>query len=237
MPFVLVDTSVALPATLSSRGFRRKFFVILAFGAITYEVGHRRLELDELAKEAAAEGATVHGLDQAMQRITLAEDRRAALEELLPYGTPDDWVAVGSAPLFDEYERKLGEIGQVLDPRLQPEDIPALRRQVEALCVAGSPPFDPGSSPALTRDPQDDPIVYAALLADAEFLISDDRDIVPDGVEHYYEHAERSVTAMTFERMMDRFFAAADVDFTEIDGSWLGVAYSMMRAAPGSPDA
>lgn len=98
MPFVLVDTSVALPATLSPGGFRRRFFVILAFGAITYEVEHRRLELDELVKEGAADGGTVRGLDRAMQRVTLVEDRRAALEELLPYGTPDDWAAVGSAP-------------------------------------------------------------------------------------------------------------------------------------------
>lgn len=103
--------------------------------------------------------------------------------------------------------------------------------------MAGSPPFDAGASPALTRDPQDDPIVYSALLADADFLISDDRDIVPDGIEHYYEHEERAVTAMTFERMMDRFFAAVDVDFTEIDGAWLGLAYSAMRAAPGSTEA
>jgi predicted nucleic acid-binding protein len=234
MPFVLVDTSVSLPATLSHRGFRRRFFVILAFGAITYEVEHRRLELDELANEGGAEGGTVRGLERAMQRITLVEDRRAALEELLPYGTPDDWTAVGSAPLFDEYERKLREIGQKLDPMLRPEDIPALRRQVEALCVAGSPPFDPSDSPALTRDPQDDPIVFSALLADADFLISDDKDIVPDGIEHHYEHGERSVTAMTFDHMMDRFFAAVDVDFTEIDGSWLALAYSAMRAELGS---
>jgi hypothetical protein len=30
--------------------------------------------------------------------------------ERLPYGTPDDWIAVGSRPLFDEYERKLREV-------------------------------------------------------------------------------------------------------------------------------
>lgn len=156
MPFVLVDTSVSLPATLSPGGFRRRFFVILAFGAVTYEVGHRKLELDELVKEAV--------------------------------------------------------------------------RQVEALCMAGSPPFDPSTSPALTRDPHDDPIVYSALLADADLLISDDRDIVPDGIEQFYEHGDRSTTAMTFNRMIERYFPAAEVDFSEIDGSWLGLAYSAMAA-------
>lgn len=228
MPFALVDTSVALPATLSPRGFPRKFLVLLAFGAVTYEIEHRRLELDELLNEAEATGASVHGLELVEQRITLAEDRRAALEELLPYGVPDDWVAVGSPALFDEYERKLREVGPRLSPTLRPADVPALRRQLEALCVAASPPFEARTSPALTRDPEDDPIVYGALLADADFVISDDRHIVPDGIEHHYEHEGRSLTAMTFARMMERFFHPADIDFDEIDGAWLAVAYSMM---------
>jgi predicted nucleic acid-binding protein len=230
MPFVVVDTSVSLPATLSSTGLARKFFVILAFGAITYEVEHRKLELDELAKEAKATGGTVHGLDRMNDQITLAEDRRAALEELLPYGAPDDWVAFGSAPLFDEYERKLKEIGAELNPSLRQEDIPLLRRQIEAICAAGSPPFEASRAPALTRDPEDDPVVYTALLADADYLISDDPDIVPDRGERRYEHGSHSVTAMTFHQLMTTHFDPADVDFDEIDGSWLGVAYAAMGA-------
>lgn len=231
MPFVLVDTSVSLPATLSPTGLTRRFFVILAFGALTYEVEHRRLELDELRKQAEAEGGVVRGVERAESQITLAQDRRAALEELLPYGAPDDWVAVGSAPLFDEYERKLREIGRKLDPTLRDADIPILRRQVEALCVAAAPPFDATTSPALTSDPKDDPIVYSALLVDADFLISDDRHIVPDGVEQRYEHEERSLTAMTFGTMMERCFDRTEIDFSEIDGAWLPRAY----AAMGSP--
>lgn len=65
--------------------------------------------------------------------------------------------------------------------------MPRLRRQLEAICVAGPAPFDPTAVPALTRDPADDPIVFGALLAGSDFLISDDRDIVPDGTEHEYE--------------------------------------------------
>ena len=112
MPFVVVDTSVSLPATLSPRGLTRKFWIILALGGLTYEVEHRRLELDALAKEAARMAGSVRGLELALDRITLAEERRAALLELLPYGVPDDWVAVGSAPVFDEYERKPREVGR-----------------------------------------------------------------------------------------------------------------------------
>jgi hypothetical protein len=162
MPFVVVDTSVSLPATLSPGGLTRKFLVLLAYGAVSYEVEHGQLELDELAKQAEAAGGQVMGLDRAKDQRALAADRRAALEELLPRGTPDDWVAVGSAPLFDEYERKLREIGTKIDPNLRDEDVPKLRRQVEAICAVGSPPFDPREAPALTRDPKDDPVMYTA---------------------------------------------------------------------------
>lgn len=45
MPFVVVDTSISLPATLSPGGLMRRFWVVLALGALTYEVEHRQLEL------------------------------------------------------------------------------------------------------------------------------------------------------------------------------------------------
>jgi predicted nucleic acid-binding protein len=235
MPFVLVDTSVTLPATLSPRGLARKFFVLLAYGAISYEVEHGRLELDELSKEAEATGGKVRGLEQAEQHRILAGDRLAALEELLPHGAPDDWVAVGSAVLFDEYERKLREIGDKLNPNLREEDIPKLRHQVEAVCAIGAPPFDPAQVPALTRDPQDDPIVYAALVSDADLLISDDKHIVPDGIEHQYEHEGRTVLAITFNELIESRLSHAGIDFDEIDGSWLGVAHAAMGVS--SPQA
>jgi predicted nucleic acid-binding protein len=231
MPFVVVDTSVSLPATLSPSGLTRKFFVLLAFGALSYEVEHGQLEIDALLKQAEDSGGEAMGLDRAKHRRALTDDQRAALEELLPHGTPDDWVAIGSAPLFDEYERKLREIGKRIDPALRDEDVPKLRRQVEAICAAGSSPFDPRDAPALTRDPEDDPIVYTALSADAELLISDDRDIVPDGVEHHYEHEGRLVTALTFGELMESRLAPLGIDFDKIEGSWLGQVYASMGRA------
>lgn len=233
MPFVVVDTSVALPATLSPTGLARKFFVLLAYGGTSYEVEHGQLELDELAKEAEASGGQARGLQHAEDQRILAADRRAALEEMLPYGTPDDWVAVGSAPLFDEYERKLREIGARIDPTLREEDVPKLRHQIEAICAAGSPPFDPMHAPALTRDPNDDAIVYTALLGDADLLVSDDRHIVPNGVEHHYEHEGRSVVALTFHELMESRLGPLGIDFDQIDGSWLRLAYAVMGSGPG----
>jgi hypothetical protein len=152
MPSVVVDTSVSLPATLSPGGARRKLWILLALGALTYEVAHGRLELEALRAQADREGGAVGGIEKSLDRLERASDRRAALSERLPYGTPDDWVAIGSRPLFDEYERKLREVGTRLDPHIREEDIPLLRRQMEAVCVIAAPPFAESAVPSLTAD-------------------------------------------------------------------------------------
>lgn len=223
MPFVVVDTSVSLPATLSPGGMMRRFWIVLALGALTYEIEHRQLELDELSQRAEREGGMVGGLKKVRDRVEKARSRRAALIELLPNGTPDDWVAIGSTPLFDEYERKLREIGQKLDPALRDRDIPLLRRQLEVVCAIGAPPFDRGAVPSLTPDRKDDDILYTALLADADLLISDDKHLVPDRHEHHWEHAGNTVVAVTFDTLVSERFDAASL--SEIDGSWLAVAH------------
>lgn len=223
MPSVLVDTNVALPALLSPRSVPRKFWVLLAFGALTYEVEHARLELDALVAEAEAAGGRVGGLEQAEDRVARPADRRAALAEVLPHGTPEDWVAVGSAPLFDEYERKLREVGPKIDPNFSDDDVRRLNRQAQAVCVAASPDFDLTAVPSLTRDPDDDAIVYSALLADVDLLVSDDQDVVPDDEAHFYEHGEHRVLAVTFHRLIANH--CDGIDWKAIDGSFLAVAY------------
>jgi predicted nucleic acid-binding protein len=226
MPNVVVDTSVSLPATLSPGGARRKLWILLALGALTYEVEHGRLELEALRAQADQEGGVVGDMEKSLDRLERASDHRAVLSERLPYGTPDDWVAIGSRPLFDEYERKLREIGTRLDPRLREEDIPLLRRQMEAICVIAAPPFADYAVPALTADPKDDPILYTALVADADLLISSDKHLVPDRSEELWEHETEGVLALTFETLLaDRL---SGVDWDRIDGSWLALAYDQL---------
>jgi predicted nucleic acid-binding protein len=223
MPFVVVDTSISLPATLSPGGMMRRFWVVLALGALTYEVEHRQLELDELSQRAEHEAGVVGGLKETRARVEEARDRRVALVELLPDGTPDDWVAIGSAPLFDEYERKLREIGQKLDPTLRDKDIPLLRRQLEVVCAIGAPPFDQDAVPALTQDRKDDGILYTAVLSDADLLVSDDKHLVPNRHEHHWEYDGNTVVAVTFDTLVNERLDAANLN--EIDGSSLAVAH------------
>lgn len=221
MPLITLDTSVALPAMLSPSGLPRKLLLLLAFGAARYRAEHLRLERDLLVEVAESQGGRVHGLDVLDTAIDEAERRRKCLAELLPSNTPDTYVAAGFATLFDEHERKLHRIGYRLDPALRQEDAPRLRRQLEAICVAGPPPFDPTNAPALTRDPTDDPIVFGALLTGSDFLISDDRDIVPNGTEHDYEHGEHRLRAVTFGHFISHHFEPDDFPWPLIDGRWL----------------
>jgi predicted nucleic acid-binding protein len=221
VPLITLDTSVALPAMLSPSGVPRKLLVVLAFGAARYRAEHLRLERDLLIEVAESQGGRVHGLDVLDTAIDEAERRRKCLAELLPSNTPDTYVAAGFATLFDEHERKLHEIGHRLDPALRQEDAPRLRRQLEAICVAGPSPFDPTKAPALTRDPTDDPIVFSALLAGSDFLISDDRDIVPNGTEHDYEHGEHRLRAVTFGHFINHHFEPDDFPWPLINGRWL----------------
>ena len=226
MPYVVMDTSVSLPATLSPGGMARKFWVLLALGALTHRIEHHRLTLEELRAENEVTGALPGALDSIEAEAHAAEQRRAALRDLLPPDTPEHWLAVGGAAIFDEYERKVREIGRRLNPGVRDTDVQPLRRRVEAICVAGSPSFNPEDSPPFTRDRKDDPIVYTALLGKADYLISDDHDIVPDGSEHAYEYDEHQVLAVTFNRFITTYFEPTDLDWSAIDGRWLRHAFA-----------
>lgn len=227
-----MDTSVSLPATLSPAGMARKLWLLLALGALAYQIEHYRLAIEELRAESEVTGGLTGALDGIEAEAHAAEQRRTTLRNLLPNEAPERWVAVGGAVIFDEYERKVSEIGRYLNPSVRDTDVQPLRRQVEAICVAGSPSFNSEDYPSFTRDRKDDPIVYTALLSCADYLISDDRDIVPDGSEHVYEHDENHTLAVTFNRFVTTYFEPADLDWGAIDGRWLRHAFDDPGAGP-----
>lgn len=232
MPLVVVDSSVALPATLSPRGLARKFWVLLALGALTHREAHLRLDLEALDREAAETDGTIGGRPAIETLIERAGERRAALAELLPYDAPSDWTAAGSAYLFDEYERKVRVVAAKLGRDIDDHEAAQLRRQVEAICIAGPPPFDPAAVPALTPDPTDDAIVYTALLVGADLIVSDDKHIVPrraNGAQ-VYEHDQRRVLAVTFDRLLHDHLDG--IAWDEVDGAWLAEAYRGINVVP-----
>lgn len=111
MPYVVMDTSVSLPGTLSPGGMARKLWVLLALGALTHRIEHYRFVIEELRAESQVTGAFPGALDSIEAEAHTAEQRRATLRDRLPHDTPEHWVAVSGAALFDEYERKVREIG------------------------------------------------------------------------------------------------------------------------------
>jgi predicted nucleic acid-binding protein len=218
---VVLDTSVVLPAVPSPRGYRRRFLVVLAFGALAA----RREILPHEADALRAESASTSGaaLD------ALAEQAQAGyvrLREALPAGCPDDWRLVASPPLLAEYERKLREAEPRLDPTLREEDIDVVRRQIATACTEVTDGFDPELIPAYTADRKDDPVIHTALLADAMWLIADDTKHIstqPEGITEYrLPGTDRRVSAVTFSSFLDHL---ADVDLDQVDPGLLEVAY------------
>ncbi|HEX3518122.1 MAG TPA: PIN domain-containing protein [Solirubrobacteraceae bacterium] len=222
---VVLDTSVVLPAVLSPRGYRRRFLVVLAFGALAARRELLHQEADALhAKSASTSGQLGGGAFDALAEQ--AHARYARLREALPTGCPDDWRLVASPPLLAEYERKLREAGPRLDPTLREEDVDVVRRQIAATCVEVTDDFDPELIPVYTADRKDDPVIHTALLADATWLIADDTKHIstqPEGITEYrLPGADRRVSAVTFSRFLDHL---ADVDLDQVDPGLLGVAY------------
>jgi hypothetical protein len=195
-----------------------------AFGAATYRAEHLQQELDALEAEATDVGGEIRGREALERLTTQAERSRAAMEELLPAGTPPDWVAIGGVDLFSEYERKVEEVSAKL--RVDPPPDPAkARRQVEAVCVAAEASFDPADVPALTADPDDDLIVWTALSGGADLLISDDKHVVPDEAagSRSYAAGDRTVLAVRFGYLVDNYLDA--VEWSRIDGRVLPQLY------------
>jgi predicted nucleic acid-binding protein len=222
---VVLDTSVVLPAVLSPRGYRRRFWVVLALGALAARRDLLRQEADALRAESASAGGQAGGATLEVLAAQ-AEARCARLREALPEGCPDDWQLVASRPLLAEYERKLREAGPRLDPTLREADIDAVRQQIAAVCVDVTEEFDPELIPAYTSDRKDDPVVHTALLADASWLIADDTKHIctesGGSTEYQLPDTDRRISAVTFSRFLDHL---TDIDLDQVDPSLLEVAF------------
>jgi hypothetical protein len=90
---------VVLPAVLSPGGYRRRFWVLLALGALAARRELVRVEADMLRAEAASEGGELGGL-ALEELVEQADAGYARLSEALPHGCPDDLRLVASRPLL-----------------------------------------------------------------------------------------------------------------------------------------
>ncbi len=175
--------------------------------------------------------ADVPGHESGGRKIdTLVQDSDARyqhLSKLMPPGCPEHWRLIASPPVLAEYERKLHEAGPRLNPSLGKHGIELARRQIEAVCANVIDDFDPALIPRYTADRKDDAIVHTALLADAAWLIADDRkhiSIDPDSTTEYsLPGSDRRVAAITFSRFLDHL---TDVDLDDVDPALLADAFA-----------
>lgn len=229
VPLVVIDTNIALPATLAEPGgVRRKFLVLLALGALNHRAEHLGLELSALEAEAAATGGEVGGSHALDQLTAQAASRRAAIAERLPYGTTTEWVMSASGYMIDEFERKAKEVGPKFGREIDNAEATMLSTQLLALSVTAPDPLYVANVPILTADPKDDAIVHDALRINADYLISDDKHIVPRsaGGSYEYEFGEHRMLAMRFDYLLENHLDS--IDWNEIDGSLLSEALKLL---------
>lgn len=219
MPLVMVDTNIAVRATLPiPGGVARKLWVIFAYGAATYRAEHLALDLEELAAEQVREGGVVRAHEA---QIAEARGEVARLEELLPVGTPSDWVLAGSSAAWDEYERIARERAANLKRKITPAIAEKLMRRYQSVCVVAPKPAYASDVPKLTLDTDDDLLVFDALRTDVDIFISDDAHVVPvedDGCKEY-EQGGRRLQAMRFQYFLDHY--CESIDWDAIDGGWI----------------
>lgn len=226
---MLIDTNVALPALLSEPGgLRKKFLVLLAFGALTYRAEHLELELAALRDEANQTGGVLMGEEALKKSQASAENRRASMAELLPYGTPDNWMLGASGYMIDEFEKKAKEVGARFGNEVDEVEAGMLRRQLLAISVTAPDPLYVEVIPTLTLDPEDDPILLDALRMQADYLISDDKHVVPKDADGSieYELAENRILAIRFDYLRDEMLDS--VDWDGIDGALLREALRLL---------
>lgn len=219
MPLVMVDTNIALRATLPEPGgIPRKLWVLFAYGAAALRLEALTSDLEALVSEQSRSGGEIHEADALLGH---ARHEVARFEELLPVGTPDDLVLAGSAACWDEYERKAREVAARFDRKVDAKIANALRRRYQSVCTTAPTPAYATDVPPLTSDPDDDLLVFDALRVDADIFISQDTDVVPeaDDGSRDYGHGDKRLTAMRLEKFIE--VCCSSVDWDQIDGSWV----------------
>lgn len=233
MPPVCVDTSVLLPGLLG-HGRRNAFLFLLAYGAAYLRLDALTDERAELEQMAAETGAEAH-LENYDELIERAQRRIARVEEFHLIGMPDDIVLSCSLDLLDEYVAKLVETGPLLDPDAALVDVTFWRRLLLTLIADYWPTRFTDLPRYVADDPDDDKVVHTALVTSAEWLVSDDRHIVPDPDESAeYELPDQTarIAAARFDYYATAQLENAGFDLADVDGSWL---WSLLRPLEEQP--
>lgn len=180
MQLVVADANVLLAGLIDPNSIYRKLLVVFAYGKLHADLASAesyREEIEQLIAENP--GARFGGQPDPDEVVRLARERIALLDEHLPAMTPSRWGLVTSS---------------------------AITKEVHDVCVGGRSGFGPlpgtiaqaavaaavaisatqaiqgleGPIPAYTqgRDADDDKVIHTAILAGAEWVLSEDHSHV-----------------------------------------------------------
>jgi predicted nucleic acid-binding protein len=173
---VVADTTVLFPGLIDPDSLYRKLLVVFAWGKLHADLSAVKEEQAEIDRLLARSPDTELGghLDQG-QLEAEARQRIALIDEHLPAQTPQDFGLVISPPITQE----------VLDITIAERSAlggrtPELAHAAVASAAAVSTAqivndFDDVPHYTEGRDRKDDPIIHTAVLAGAEWILSQDK--------------------------------------------------------------
>ncbi|WP_217915655.1 hypothetical protein [Miltoncostaea marina] len=235
MRLVVMDTSVLLPALLAPGGRRRQLLTVLAYSAVAaYHALIGRAEQEAMnAITAEIPGASTGGLP-VETLIQNAGDARTILDEFMPAVTPTEFVMTACPLLFDEVEGKILERGHIWGA--SPDDAKTYRRALLAVTPFIVPPYSAGDVRDYgLGDPDDNFLIHSAIEAQAEFVISDDKKVAPDGgsVKIECPLTGRTVTAIQVNDFVEDYLNNSNFDLSAVSGAGLPLALrAMLVGAP-----
>lgn len=230
MRIVVVDTSTLLPALFAPGGRRRKLLTVPAYGGIAAYMHIGGMEKDAMRAilEEEVEGARLGGMpiEVLMER---AKDARTRLDEFMPAVTPSEFVMAGCPVGFDELEDKIRSRGHVFGV---PEDAAkTYRRALLAVTPFIVRPIETSEVRDYNlSDPADNFLIHCAIEAHAEFVISDDKGVAPDGgsVQIDCPATGRSVIAIQPNDFIEDHLNNSNFEVDAVRGELLPLAYRGM---------
>lgn len=180
MQLVVADANVLLAGLIDPASIYRKLLVVFAWGKLHADLASAesyREDIEQLLAENP--GARFGGQPDPGEVVRLAQERIALLEEHLPAMTPNDWGLVTSAAITKEVHDVLVGGRSGFGPLPETTAQAAVAAAV-AVSVTQAIHGLEGPIPEYTegRDPDDDKVIHTAILAGAEWVLSQDHQHV-----------------------------------------------------------
>lgn len=246
MRLVVADSTLLFPAFADPHSISRKLAVVLAWGKLHWDLRAAEAEAAMILQELEQHpGSTFRGAPTPDNQIQAAQNRIAVLEEQLPGLPPDDLGLVVSRPLLTELRNN------IVNPRSQIGGLTGKEAEIaqrQALAISCDQVIDEFGEdvPHYTdgRDRKDDPIIHTAILAGADYLVSDDtRHIsLSRRKPSVYRHPEtgRQVLAVRkgwfIKNVVCTGYHFDENALKEVDGALLSATYGLLTGTAATQD-